>query len=94
MDTDRLYVCIFVGLELISTRYFCSITAQPNAFIYVFVRQLIEDSIAAQDDEIMVLCDVENLNFRLCFYDTRIAASILKLGFRIAEGSADGKSSR
>ena len=94
MDTDLLNVCVFVGLELVSTRYFCSIAAQPNAFIDVFVRQLIEDSITAQDNEIMVLCDLENLDFRLCFYDVRIAAPILKLSFRVTEGTTDGKSSR
>lgn len=94
MDTDRLNVCVFVGLELVSTRYFRSIAAQPNAFIDVFVRQLIEDSITAQYNEIMVLCDLENLDFRLCFYDVRIAAPILKLSFRVTEGTADGKSSR
>lgn len=94
VDTDRLDVRVFVLLNLVRTRYLSSITAQPNAFVDVFVRQFVEDSITAQNDEIVMLCNLENLDLRLCFYYVRIAAPVFKLGFWVTKGSTDGESSR
>ena len=65
--------------------------ALPDALDAVLVAQLVENAIACQHDEVVVLRDLELLDLGRRNHHVRIASKFLDFGLDVAEGPRDGE---
>lgn len=73
---------------------FCGLARHPDTLANILITQFVEDAIAAQNDKIVILCNLKLANLRLCFHYVRVAASELQLGIWIAKSATDGETTR
>jgi len=59
----------------------------PYTCAAVFIGKFIEDTIASQNNKVMVLSYFERLNIWFAYYNIRVASAKFKFGFRISESS-------
>ena len=76
LSLDILMVLVVVG-------------SLPDAHDHVTVGHLVEDAIATEDNKVMVLLDLERLDFGIVDHDVRIAAQFRYLGLRVSECPRD-----
>ena len=65
--------------------------AVPDALDDVFVGHLVEDAVAGEEEEVVVLGNLECLHVWETSYHVWVAALELQLGFRVSEGPGDGE---
>ena len=63
----------------------------PHAARDVLVRELVEDPITAQDDEVVVLGNFELVNIRLADHNIRVSAAKFKFCLWVTEGPRNGE---
>ena len=59
----------------------------PDTDAAVFIGELIEDTIASQNNKVMVLRYFERSNIWFAYYNIRVAPAKFKFGFRISKSS-------
>jgi len=77
VHANGLGVWIIAVCHLICARNFCRVTAEPDALTDVFVSKFVKDAIAAENDEVVMLRNLEDFDFGFRLHDVWVAATVL-----------------
>ena len=61
----------------------------PDALRNIFVGHLVEYAVACENYKVVVLCNLETSNVRLCLHYILVSPAVGELRFRVAESPGD-----